>query len=533
MRAIVTLVLLLAVAGMAAAQEGEPEEPELVLPAPILSVQDVGVEGIEAGIPPEEDLLPPERSAPLPESNELEIREPGITLAPPRGEAVGEEAEGVAFFAEGQVGAGTLHQLVTELSIYRPGKDPGFKLSATYDMRDGLGGQAAGAGFHRKTAGIEGRLEVAAGAMGLEVVGTFDDRDTGLQGQSVYGSRVQRSTHIQVTGRYGLGALVGLSATLDGEATTLLLTRDAPDTPTSATDYRLRPTLGGELRTGPFRAALELGYGLTVGTQAGVEATATHRFSPRLVLGLDLPLHLAAQASVGWHGRVGAPGAVPFSLEISGNPVDPLWLRLAGGYRVAVQDRADAVAALPWSLPVTPADDERGWYGGGTVRVTVMGRLILSGGVQVSATQGAATLAATQEADGLYTVVSADLTRLGANAGLLWDIVPGVSTRLEYHREFLGRRWFEPTDVVLLGANASLAKGRVELYLEGRFALVPEIGVQIPLIDAGGSVRLTPNLRMVADVTDLLAPLTGAPRAGIGPFVEPGFGASVRLLVSL
>ena len=42
------------------------------------------------------------------------------------------------------------------------------------------------------------------------------------------------------------------------------------------------------------------------------------------------------------------------------------------------------------------------------------------------------------------------------------------------------------------------------------------------------------NVRLVAEATDILLPLTGAARTSVPPtFVEPGFGAAVRLLVSL
>ena len=513
------------------AQAAEPEEPALVLPTYVLEIEDLRVETVEAGLPEEQDLLPPERSPPLPAGGELDVKEPNVALTPPSGDAPSLGLAAAPFFVEGTVGAGSLHHLVSRLSIYRPGAEPRFKLAFSYDMMDGLGGNPAGAGFHRKTDSLEGSLEITSGAVRVSGSGIFRDEDIGLQGQTSYESRIRRATVGAAGVSWDVSDLVRLSGGLDGTAAALLLTRGAPD---ALIGYRLTPRVGAELASGPFRAGLELAYTLSL-TDAG-SVTALHRFHPRLSASLDLPLNLAAAAEVGWHYRLGDSHLVPFSLALSGVPLDPLWFRLAGGYRVVDHDRGD-LTAMGWTIPLaTDPSDERGWFGEATVRVSVAKVLLLSGSLSFSRSQGVPAYAATPDpTSGLLTVEQVAADRLEAGAGLRWDLTRAISARIDYARRFIGRQRYESSDDLKLAVEGSVASGKAGGLLEARLVIVPEVLplLQVPRVDASAFVRFSANVRVVAEVTDLLLPLTGAPRLGIPPFVEPGFGASVRLLVSL
>ncbi len=79
MKRIVLPLLVLAALRAGAETLPEPTGPgELVLPPIVLEVEDLSDVRIEARLPPEEDLVPPDRRFPLPEPGSLAIGEPSL-----------------------------------------------------------------------------------------------------------------------------------------------------------------------------------------------------------------------------------------------------------------------------------------------------------------------------------------------------------------------------------------------------------------------------------------------------------------------
>ncbi|KPJ87001.1 MAG: hypothetical protein AMS17_09975, partial [Spirochaetes bacterium DG_61] len=106
-------------------QELEPEEPEIVLPSVILEIEDLSTELVTAALPEEEDLMIPEPQFPLPTAGELEVGEPDIDfILPQTGAPMFQLKEGKYLTAEAVLGAGTVNQFYSRISLYFLGDKP-------------------------------------------------------------------------------------------------------------------------------------------------------------------------------------------------------------------------------------------------------------------------------------------------------------------------------------------------------------------------------------------------------------------------
>ena len=86
--------------------------------------------------------------------------------------------------------------------------------------------------------------------------------------------------------------------------------------------------------------------------------------------------------------------------------------------------------------------------------------------------------------------------------------------------------------VIALDLSASALAGRIGGELTGKLEIASPAPLQVPRFDLSGFVRISQHLRAVAEVTDFLL-LAGGVRVGVAPYLEPGFSASLRFLVSL
>ena len=151
---IVTLgfLLLLGCALWAQTQTGEPEEPEIVLPQFVLEIEDLSIERIDAKLPPEQDLLSPERRVLLVDLDALVVEDAGVPsaiLEAPKSAAASTGDRSLS--SEVQLGAGSQNNIVASIDLKTLGADPRFSLAFDHETADGLSGTQAGAGFsHRE-----------------------------------------------------------------------------------------------------------------------------------------------------------------------------------------------------------------------------------------------------------------------------------------------------------------------------------------------------------------------------------------------
>ena len=515
---------------MATAQEaGEPGEPSIVLPTYILEIEDLSTENVEAGLPDEEALLPPERTPPLPTGGELVIEEADLEIiAPDAGTAVLPAAD-TSFVIESVLGAGSRHHLYSQFSLYQLGGDPRYQVLFEHQVFDGFGGNPAGAGYDRRSDLLKGSIHTSPGRLTVSASGAFTDTEVGLQGQSIYASRSLRVIEAGAGVEYPITDWLGLRGALQAHSASLFLTRADPDW---LTEYVAEPTVTATASTGPLSASLSLAYGIWGAANTGVPVT--HRTRVKLGADLDLPAGLRASAEVAWHQEFDGSHHVPFSVVLSGNPWESVRIHLAAGYRLRNPSMLEALQEFGFTAsPTAGLAAESGWFGDAGVQVTLARVVVLS--VDVAMQLGTTMVTPSADVDpthGLYTLSQVPADRLDGAATLRWNITPSIYTGLAYRRCFLDRPEHAARDTIEAEFVGAGMDDRVGGKVVGSFSLGDRATPQVPVLDAEAFLRLTENVRVVAEVKDLLAPISQGIRYGVGSYIEPGIQASVKVHLS-
>ena len=505
-----------------------PEEPSIVLPTYILEIEDISTENVEAGLPDEEEMLPPERTPPLPTEGELYIEEADLEIVAPE---TGTQILGggdTSFVIEGLLGAGSRHHLTSQFSLYQLGGDPRYKVLFAHEVLDGFGGNPAGGGFHHRRDVLSGSLRTSLGGLSVDLQGAFTDTDVGLQGRSIYTSRTLRTLEGEARIGWPLSDWFGLNVALDAHTASVFFTRTLP---VWATEYVVVPTVEGILTTGPLTARLSLQYGLRALVNLGVPTV--HRMRVALSAGVNLPAGLRATADVAWYQRFDGQHFVPFSVGVSGNPLESLRFHLGGGYRVDGTSFRDALEEYEFATPPAALTDLEGWTAEAGVQVTFMRVVVLS--VDAALHIGSAMLTPSADVDstqGLYTLSQETANELDGAAVLRWNITPSTYVSLTYDREFLDRPRHGVRDLFSLEFVGATSDGRLGGRFLGTFGLGSTPAPQLPLLGAEAYYRLSENVRILGEISDFLAPLSGGTRFAIGQFLEPGMRGSVTVHLS-
>src|SRR5208283_5059425 len=169
-----------------------PTEPEIVMPQVILQIEDLSVEKVEAQLPPEEELLAPERKIPLLSEGELAIGEPALPAPGPEVEPNAGQPKDRLLSADVNLGAGSPNSIVGSIALKTLADDPRFSLLFNHETIDGFAGKPSGSGFNLRNDVLDGGLKFRAGGVDTNLSGTFSDNETGLQGQSMFTARLGR-----------------------------------------------------------------------------------------------------------------------------------------------------------------------------------------------------------------------------------------------------------------------------------------------------------------------------------------------------
>jgi hypothetical protein len=523
--ALLSLVLVAFAAG--AETLPEPTGPgELVLPPIVLEVEDLSEVRIEARLPPEGELVPPDRRFPLPQPGALAIVEPSLPSA--TGSAAGQPAgsAGSPLATRAVLGVGTLRGITAGVQLSTAGP-PGLEVSFTHESLDGFGYEGdppepnpPGSGFDLRDDRLTAAIALNPWGANLDIEGGWHDSARGLQGIGGTGG------YTSVTART-IGGSVSLSGrpvswlTLGGG---LKVANDelvlAGAVPYDATELGVSPSLSGTAAFGRWTVGLSARYEFHAGTLIADPFVNGHRFRTDLAAGVELAPGWKLEAGVGWHWTGEGMSAFPFHIGLTGTPLDLLTFSLRGGYRAVAVDLADVLAASPLILP-GPTVDTAGWFGSLDMMLGV--------GKAVSATAGltyaseSAMLDADSDDDdptGLYPVFQRAVDQLSLTAGLRWSLAAWLTLNASFAANLPDRAWYDSALALSVELTALEESGRMgaTLSASSEAGSTPNL---LPRLDLGGFLRVSPAVRLRLDASDLLGPLAD-PRIELGAYERPG-----------
>jgi hypothetical protein len=537
------LIALLAAlaAGAASAQAAAPganpavapTEPDIVMPQVILQIEDLSVEKVEAQLPPEEELLPPERKIPVLSEGDLAIGEPTITGAAADTETTTGNQRDRFLASAIDLGAGMLNGIKGSISLKTLGADPRFSLRFDHETLDGLSWEPPGSGFNMRIDALDGTLKLKLGGIvDAELGGSFLETETGLQGHALpYVARLARV----VAGSTSFSATpldwLSLRAGLEGSYDSLTLTGSVP---LQLEGLRVAPSLAAQARFGSVKAGLETRYDFRVDPATSLSAGGPlHRFQASASFGADLPATFILEGSAGWFWNSDGLSLVPFTVAFTGTPFDFMTLSLEVGYRVDRYDMQDLLAVHPLSLPNSVADD-RGWFGDSSFQFTITRDLAATLKLSYMASDALAIGVGVQNpGTGLFAVTQRQGMRLSSDVGVRWGITQSVSVSAGWTHQYIDRLFFTPQDswnAELIGLEPA---GRFGGSLSISLAPTPTGDLQPPVVRASGFWKISEFVKLRLDGDDLLWPLLGGGRFDIPPYVKPGLRISGSLSMSL
>ncbi len=538
--------LLLSTAAFAQ-EAAETEVPEVRLPDMNEEARSVAPNDVDAPLPASADLPMPSTEPPLPAERELAIPEDAYrtetTLDTSPRAALGET------FTEASVGAGLWDGISANLSIYRPGSDPSFSMTFAHDSLDGFAFREAGSGYYERRTALSGRVRGAlsdADSWGFS--GAFSDEASGLQGQSVdfYGVSYR---YLDLLGTYkrGLGSLfkgaLETYASVDfGSASRAFeLATASPSAGSLGVDeLSVSPKAGISLsyRTLALRFDGEYDFRGLLGLSSGDDPAdrMTHRGRADLSAQWDVSSALGLKAALGFASSTSFPVLVPFSLSVDAGLGELASLSVDGGLKTETVRYADAWKDIPYLDVVSLPQDDARWYAGAkldfflvpglTARAAADWAMSLPGGGRIAPEWTSGTDRA------LYSFSVEEYDTLQSSLGFRW-VIGGASLSASWDADWL--------DAPVVGDDQRF-KADIE-YRERNEAFGGAVSstfglsggsFSVPVLDASGFVRLSPEIRFIAEFRDIAAAFSGEDgRVRWAPYLTSGFQASARILISL
>ncbi|MBN1700177.1 MAG: hypothetical protein JW881_21880 [Spirochaetales bacterium] len=534
-----------AVFGQEGAFEAEPADPGLVLPTIVLEIEDLSIETIEAVLPEEEELLPPERKVPLPAQEIMEVEEPSPDIALPDDEDASRRLSASSFVSEVLLGAGSVNNILSQISFYKLGESPRFKLLFLHEMLDGFshiassGGlvfREGGTGFNYRLDSLDSEFKWITPSLETSIEGSFYEIERGLQNSSDYYSLINRF----LKGKGGVSFLLSDWFTLRSDIgigfSSLSLTGDAApvmEVGYPPSELLVSPSAGMEITGAASRLGLRVDYRYR--TVAEAPSFEFHRLLAGIYGGVELPVNaITLDGSLDYFYNSDLPWLIPFDLAIAGNLHDLLSFRLAGGYRVEQYDLGGLWKEFEYSGLPAGLSDNHGWYADVQIKLNVEDNLILSVGSEFSTNTLLFSHSELPDSQtGLFAFEEDyEVNRLASEAGLRWNIFPWFYCNAKASGVFL---WKPSADFFFRGLFEGVAEeengkygGRFSLLFENDF----EKNLEIPVMDIELFFKITDNVTLIGEGHDLLYPLLPEDRFAIEPYAAPGIRGTIKVHIT-
>jgi hypothetical protein len=513
------------------AQEIEPEEPEIVLPSIILEIEDLSTEQVTAALPEEEELAIPEPQFPLPAAGEIEVGEPEIDfLMPQMGTPAFKIKEGKYLTAEAVLGAGSVNEFYSRISLYFLGDKPEGKLLYEHETLDGFSSKPAGSGYNFREDRLESTLSFDLGRVTLSPEGTYAEQERGLQGQGSYFSKINRVLDVTLGTLLPLSDWFSLRGSLQTSSARQLLTAETL-TAVEAKEYYVSSSLVGEFSFRTFSFGIEPGF-----SYRSVPDSSDLTFSRgyvRSFLGIDISERYRLDGSLGWFWSEPTGHLVPFDLRLNAFLTDFFCLRLGAGYKVEQYNLKDVFTDFPLADLPDSLVDNHGWFFESGLNWIPLQGLILNSSVVFMDNQNLPDVGKTPDGTtGLFPFFQKKMNTLRLDLGARWNLSESFTTRTGVQTEILSRSQFQPKLKIYADANLMQKRGKYGAGASLNFLSGVNDSDQAPVVNMNGFFKLNDYIRFVTEIDDILYPLLDEPRYYWYPYVDPGFTLKAKVYIN-
>ena len=543
------LLLSVIVTGLFA-QEAEPADPGIVLPPVLLEVEDLQVETVNAALPSDEDQLRPDVTIPLATAEDLYLPDAVFDIAYPDQIGVTPDPDDVSFseyvqtsrtraiFSDGRIGIGAPSYVLGDLSLYKIGGSPRFRLNFLHEKLDGYGFVQAGSGFYNSTDVLDGTISFEIDSFDFNIHGTIGESTMGLQ-DNVEGVIAYDSvTYRNIAGSIEVSHVtdpVTLTGLMRAEYFAQTLTAAEPQ---FAAEVSIWPRASATLFLDPFDFELDLQYELA-STSSETGSAIEHRLFAALISGLRLQ-NLRLYLDAGFMWLVSDTILPDVRLGLEWNVRTMLRIETSGGY-VSHPVRNSILLVDRPLLKLTNLGAEFGWEWKGAAQFRPVTPLLLSIDAGLSYLEGVPdSISAHDPETGLFDPIqeAIAMTRLEMGVGMEWTISNVIGLTVDWNGIFIERTQFEPSNEVTVsmaaedpieGFGALLQLGANIRQLESD----PSPEISVPILNFGGYYRISESVRVQLDVHDALSWLISPGRIGWDPYIEPGLNVTLVTTISL
>jgi hypothetical protein len=523
--------------------EAEPADPGLVLPTIVLEIEDLSIETIEAVLPEEEELLPPERKVPLPAEEIMEVEEPSPDVTLPDYDGTIQQSSS-SFVAEVLLGAGSVNNILSQISFYKLGESPRYKLLFLHEMLDGFsyidseGGLAfrdGGTGFNYRVDSLDGSFRWITSNIETTFEGNFYELEQGLQDRADYYSLINRFLSGSADISFLPFEVLALHSMVGLDYSSLSLTGDiVPDVGVHypPTEILMSAAIGTDFLFDTVKLGLDTRY--TYRTVTDGPDFEFHRFLANVYCGIELPNSFALNGSAGYFFSPDEPWLIPFELSITGNPVKLLSLRFAGGYRIEEYDLRYVWKELEYMGLPSALSDNHGWFFDAQVKLNADNNIIISLGSSFSTnTIHLSHSDTTDPSTGLFSLIlDDDIQKLTTETGVRWNAATWFYLNAKGSGVFLWEPGFTPFVEALIEGVGTDENGKYGGQFSFLFESDFETEMEIPIFDIAIFFKIADNVKLIGEGHDLFYPLLEEERYVREPYTSPGIRGTLKVHIT-